>query len=241
MCNCIGCAVGLPAPPQPRFPIAPSQGCNLHPSEPGEQASIRARGVHTGRTARDCPPTPRVSSTAGSSWQPRSPRIGTGEQAWGRVGNGGYWMKAGCSGWWSGLVSCGGQGVRRWEGWGGRMKVMVWVWFPATAHPMNQKGHHRSYTCVKSRPQVITGEQQMLHLRDSSRTTPDELEFTSEPQRQSSSQRQQWEVGIKTLLPQPCSQHRVLPPRAAFPTDHPYHYRTLMPGTSRPPPRPLQP
>lgn len=69
-------------------------------------------------------------------------------------------------------------------------------------HPMNQKGHHCSYTYVKSRAQVITEEQQMLHLHDGSRTAPDELEFTSEPQQQSSSHRQQWEAGIKTPLPQ---------------------------------------
>jgi len=52
---------------------------------------------------------------------------------------------------------------------------------------LRSRGHHRSHTCVKSRAQVMTGEQQMLHLRDGSRTAPDELEFTSEPQQQSSS------------------------------------------------------
>lgn len=109
---------------------------------------------------------------------------------------------------------------------------MVWVWCPP--HPMNQKGHHRSYTCVKSRAQAIT-EQQMLHLHDGSRTAPDELEFTSEPQQQISSHRQRREAGIKTPLPQPRSQHQVLPPRAAFSTDHPHHFGTPTPGTSEPP------
>lgn len=108
-------------------------------------------------------------------------------------------------------------------------------------HPMNQKGHHRSYTCMKSRAQLIRGEQQMLHLHDSSRTAPDELEFTSEPQRQSSSHRQQWEAGIKMPLPQPLSLPQVLHTCAAFSTDHPHHYRTLMRGTSGPPPRPQHP
>lgn len=118
---------------------------------------------------------------------------------------------------------------------------MVWVWSCPPSHPMNQKGHHRSYTYVKSRDRVITGEQQMLHLHDSSQTALDELEFTSELQQQSSSHRQRREAGIKTPLPQPRSQHQVLPPHAAFPMDHPHHYRTLMPGMSRPPPRPLHP
>lgn len=83
-------------------------------------------------------------------------------------------------------------------------------------HPMNQEGHHCSYTCVKSRAQVVTEEQQMLHLHDGSRPAPNELEFTSEPQWQSSSHRQQWEAGIKTPLPQTSSQQCVLPPHCIF-------------------------
>lgn len=38
------------------------------------------------------------------------PRRGTGEPVWGRVGRGGDRVKRGCSRWWSGLLSCGGQG-----------------------------------------------------------------------------------------------------------------------------------
>lgn len=53
---------------------------------------------------------------------------------------------------------------RQCEGWGGRMNVTVWDWLPL---PMNQRGHHCSYTCVKSRAQVIRGEQ-MLHLHEGS-------------------------------------------------------------------------
>lgn len=103
-------------------------------------------------------------------------------------------------------------------------------------HAMNQNSHHCSYTCVKSRAQVVTEEQQMLHLHDGSRMAPAKLEFTSEPQWQSSSHRQQREAGIKTPLPQTCSQHWVLPPHPAFSTDHPHPYETVKPNMS--PPRP---
>lgn len=65
----------------------------------------------------------------------------------------------------------------------GRMGRQDQGGFSSTAHPTNQKGHRLSSTCVKSRAQVITGEQQMLHLRDGSRTVPDKQEFASEPQR----------------------------------------------------------
>lgn len=57
-------------------------------------------------------------------------------------------------------MSCGGQMM-------GRMRQDDGMGF-VPPHPMNNKGHHCSYTCVKSRALVVTEEQQMLHLHDSS-------------------------------------------------------------------------
>lgn len=119
----------------------------------------------------------------------------------------------------------------------GRMGRQDQGGFSSTAHPTNQKGHRLSSTCVKSRAQVITGEQQMLHLRDGSRTVPDEQEFASEPQRKALPTAA---VGSGDQNAASTTQHQVLPPHT-FSTDHPHHYRTLMPGTSGSPPRPLRP
>lgn len=141
-------------------------------------------------TGRSCFPAPRMSDTSGSSWKPQSPTQGPGMR---KVGNAGYWMKMLWMEVWAGqLWWTEGQmmgGMRQDDGMG---------FVPP--HPMNQNDHHCSYTCVESRAQVVTEEQQMLHLHDGSRTAPDELEFTSEPQQQSFSHRQQWEAGIKTPL-----------------------------------------
>lgn len=117
----------------------------------------------------------------------------------------------------------------------GRMGRQDQGGFSSAAHPTNQKGHCRSSTCMKSRAQVITGEQQMLHLRDGSQTVPDEQEFASEPQRKALPTAA---VGSGDQNAASTTQHQVLPPHT-FSTDHPHHYRTLMPGTSGSPPRDL--
>lgn len=60
-----------------------------------------------------CVPAERINSLRqgqATHLAATEPCVGTGDQARGRVGNGGDWMKTGWSGWWCGLVSCGGQG-----------------------------------------------------------------------------------------------------------------------------------
>lgn len=66
----------------------------------------------------------------------------------------------------------------------------------------------------------------MLHLHDGSRTAPDEPECTSEPQRQSSSHRQQ--RGSKRHF------HNHAPSTRVLAVDHPPHHRTLTAAMSRP-------